>query len=115
MRVGWRIVPRRGVLEEYYRSLAGRLSGKYRVGEPGECDLRGIGYAGKKLDASRVQRPGEGRGTKLEGDTSHDGLSEELPEVVQGGEDVLDEVWKGWEAFGTPPGWMLGERWREGE
>ncbi|RPA77852.1 cyclin-domain-containing protein [Ascobolus immersus RN42] len=112
MRVGWRIVPRPGLLEDYYRSLAGRLKDRYRVGEVGEVDLRGIGYAGKRLDEIETKgKPDEGKGTKTYEDTSRCGLQEELPEVGGGDEEVLKEVWRGWEAFGTPPEWMLGERW----
>lgn len=53
VRVGWRIVPKGEVLEEYYRSLIGRLQNRYTIvgGEGGES-AEGSGASGPPRSGS---------------------------------------------------------------
>lgn len=53
VRVGWRIVPKGEVLEEYYRSLIGRLRNRYTIaGEEGGESGEGSGTSGSPQSGS---------------------------------------------------------------
>lgn len=53
VRVGWRIVPKGEVLEEYYRSLIGRLRNRYTIaGEEGGEGGEGSGTSGSPQSGS---------------------------------------------------------------
>lgn len=59
VRVGWRIVPKGEVLEEYYRSLIGRLQTRYTIagGEMGDENGEGLS------DSFGSFQPGSGSGS----------------------------------------------------
>lgn len=53
-RVGWRIVPRGEVLGEYYRSLVGRMSGRYGIDERAVGGRNFVGQIAGQLMAGEI-------------------------------------------------------------